>query len=66
MKIDHWFKICEKNDDKWHISNIQIKYTIIFIVQYKTAENLPFVVQSHENYDRINFNHSPYEFLTVE
>ena len=19
MKIDHWFKICEKDDDKWHI-----------------------------------------------
>ena len=32
MTTDHWFEISEKNDDKWYIINIQIKYTIIIIV----------------------------------
>ena len=46
MTTDHWFEMFEKNDDKWHIRNIQIKYTIIIIVQYTIAEYLPFFVQS--------------------
>ena len=62
MKTDHWFEICEKNDYKWHIINIQIKYKIIIIVQYKMAENVPIIVQSHKNYNKINIDHSPYQF----
>ena len=40
----------------------QIKYKIIIIVQYTIAENVPIVVQSHENYNKININHSLYRF----
>ena len=30
----------EKNDDKWHIRNIHIKYKIIIIIQYKISEDV--------------------------
>ena len=60
MKIDHWFKICEKNDDRGHTRNIQIKYMIIIIVQYTIAENVPFIFQSHEY-----CNKNQYQSLTL-
>ena len=60
-KTDHWFEIWEKNNDKGQIRNIQIKCTIIIIVQYKITENISFVVQSHENY-KIDINHTPYQY----
>ena len=53
----------KKNDDKGHIRNIHIKYTIIIIVKYTIAENELFVVQSQENYNKININHTPSIFL---
>ena len=62
MTTEQCFKICEKNDDEWHIINIKIKHTIIIIVQYTIAENVPFIVQSHENYNKINIDHSPSRF----
>ena len=34
-----------KNDYKWHMGNIQIKYKIISIVQYKIVEDLAFFVK---------------------
>ena len=55
---DHWFEIGDNNDDKWHIRKKQIKYKIVIIVEYTIAENVPFVVQSHKNYNKINTNHS--------
>ena len=45
MTIYHWFGIFKKNNYKGHIGNIQIKYTIIIIIQYTTAENVPFIIQ---------------------
>ena len=45
MTRDDWFGNCEKNDDKWHIRNIQMKYKIIVIVQYKIAEDVYFVIK---------------------
>ena len=45
MTTDHWFGFFKKNDDKWHIRNIYIKCTIIIIVQYTIAENVPLIVQ---------------------
>ena len=59
IKKYHWFKFCDENDDKWHIRNMQIKYYIIIIVKYTIAEDVVFVVQSHESYNKININHSP-------
>ena len=47
ITADHWFEICDTNNYKGHIRNIQIKCTIIIIVQYKTAENVPYIVQFH-------------------
>ena len=38
------------------------KYTIIIIVQYTIAKNVPFVVQHQENCKNININHSTYQF----
>ena len=38
-----------------------IKYKIVIIVQYIIAENVP-SFQSHENYDKIDINHSPSQF----
>ena len=35
-----------------------MKYKIIIIVQYKIAENVPFVVQSQEIYNKFNIDHS--------
>ena len=55
-------KICEANTDKLHIKDIQIKCTIIIIVQYTKAENVSFVVQFHKNYKEININHSPSQY----
>ena len=62
MTTDHWFKFFGGNNDKQHIRNVQIKYMIIIIVQYKIAENVPFVVQPFKNYNKININHSPYQY----
>ena len=59
MTTDHWFKICETNNYKGNIRNIQINYTMIIIVQYTIAENVPFIVQFHENCNKINIDHSP-------
>ena len=58
----HWFEICDKNYYKWHIRNIHTKYIIIIIVHYTIAEDLDFVVQYHESYNKININHSPSQF----
>ena len=38
--------------------NIQIKYKIIITVQYKIAEDVAFVIQSHKNYDKTNIDNS--------
>ena len=57
MKWYHWLEICDKNDDKLHIRNIKIKYKFIIINQYKIAEDVSFVVQSHRNYNKINIDH---------
>ena len=59
---DGWFGICDKNDNKLHLRNMHIKYKIIFIVQHTIAEYVPFVVQYHKVYNKININHSPYWF----
>ena len=56
---ENWFEISEKYNDKGHLRNIHIKYIIIIIVQYTIVENEYLVVQSHENYNKININHSP-------
>ena len=63
MTRDHWLEICDDNDDKWHIGKINIKNKIVIIVEYTIAENVPFVVQSHKNYNKINIDHSPSLFL---
>ena len=42
---DNWIQICDENDDKWHVRKINIKYTIIIIVQYSIEEMVPYVVQ---------------------
>ena len=57
-----WFKNCERNDEKLHIRNIYIKYKIIIIVQYKIAEYVAFVVQSHNNYNKRYIDHLPSQF----
>ena len=62
MTTDHWFEICDKNDDKRHIRKIKIKYTIIIIVQYKITENVPCIVQPHKNDNKINIYHSPSQY----
>ena len=49
MKVRHWAEICENINDEWHIRSIQIKYTIIVIVQYIIALNVSFVVQINKN-----------------
>ena len=41
---------------------MQIKYKIIIKVQYKIAENVPFIVQYNENYNKINIEHSPSQY----
>ena len=48
-----------KTNDKRHIGNIKIKNTIIIMVQYTIAENVPFIVQSHKYDNKINIYHSP-------
>ena len=48
MTRNHWFGNCEKNY-KGNIRHIQIKCTIIIIVQYIFTYNLPFIVQFHES-----------------
>ena len=56
---DTWLKINWKimmMNDPWEND---IKYNIFIIVQYTIAENVPFVVQSHKNYNKINIIHSP-------
>ena len=62
MTRDDWFKNCEKNDEKWHIRYIQIKYKIIIIVQYKKSEDVVSVVQYNKNYFKNNIDHSPSRF----
>ena len=59
MTRDDWFGNCEKNDDKWHIKNIHIKYNIIIILQYKIVEDVAFVIQSNRNNNKMNIYHSP-------
>ena len=59
MTTDHRFDICENNDDNLHIRNIQNNYIIIIIVQYTIEQNIPFVVQSHEDCNKINIETSP-------
>ena len=63
MTTDHWFEICENNDDKSHKINAQIKYMIIIIVQYKMDKNVPFIVQFNEYCNKIDIGHSFYQFL---
>ena len=41
----HWFEMCENNNDKVHIINIQIKIITIIIVQNKIEKYVPFIVQ---------------------
>ena len=43
--------------------NTQIKYQIIIIFQYKIAEDVVFVFQSHYNYNKISIDNSPYRFV---
>ena len=62
IKRDHWFEICEKNNDELHLRNINMKYKIIIIVKYTIPEDVYFVVQSHKSYDKINIGHSPSQF----
>ena len=59
IKRDHWFEMCEKNDAKWHMGEIQIKYKIIAIIKSTISEDVALVVQPHENYHKFNINHSP-------
>ena len=57
---DHWFVIYNKNDDKCHIRKY-IKYNIVIIFQYTIAENVPFVVQYYEKFNKsISINHPLY------
>ena len=56
------FNFFEKNDDKGHIRNIYIKFTIIIIFQYTIAENLPYIFQFHENCNEINIDHLPFRY----
>ena len=42
MTRDDWFKNCDKNNDEWHIRNIQTKYKIIIIIQYTIEEYVAF------------------------
>ena len=56
------FNICERNDDEWHIRNIQIKIKMTIIVQY-TKEYVAVVVKNHKKYNKINIDHSPSRFL---
>ena len=66
MTTDHWFKIYDKNDDYWHIRKIQIKYTIIIIVQYTIEENVSCLVfQYSENYKDQHWSPT-LSILTVE
>ena len=57
MKTNHLYEICERDDDRLHLRTI--KYKIIIIVQYTTAENVPFIFHYHKNYNKSNINHSP-------
>ena len=62
MTRDDWSESCEKNGDKWHIRNIQIKYKIIIIVQYTLTEDVAFDVQSQTNYVKtVSITH-PFSF----
>ena len=65
MTRDDWFENFKKNEDKWNIRKIQIKYKIIIIVKYTIAEDVAFVVQSNKNCNKINIDHSPSQFFTV-
>ena len=49
-----------ENIDKGHIRKLQIRCTIIIRVQYKIAENVPFIVKFHKNGNKTNIDHSPY------
>ena len=51
-----------KNDNKWQIRNIHIKYKIIIIIQYTISWDVDFVLQSHENDNKINIDNSPSKF----
>ena len=44
------------------MGEIQIKYKIIAIIKYTISEDVALVVQPHENYHKININHSPSRF----
>ena len=48
MTTKKLFEICDTNNDKVHIRNIQIKCTNIIIVLYTIAEHVYFVVQSQK------------------
>ena len=61
ITIYHWLEICEKDDNKWHIRNIKIKYNIIIKVQIK-IRNVTFVVQYHEYDNKINIYYSSSHF----
>ena len=66
MTTYHWSGIFENNDDKWHVRNIQIKFTIIIIVQYTISENVPIIVELNKNYNRINIKSLTLSILTLE
>ena len=62
MTIYDWFGNCQKNYEKGHIRNTNIKYTIIIVVKYTIEEYVAFGVQSHENYNKNYTDHSPFQF----
>ena len=45
MTTYYWFEICEQKHFKGHVRKILIKCTIIIILQYTIAQNVPFIVQ---------------------
>ena len=56
-----WFENWKRNDEKWHIRNIQVVYKIIIIVQYTIAEGIASVVQYHGNYNNMLITY-PFKF----
>ena len=61
----HLFDICEKNNDKQYIRNIHIKCTIINTVQYRIAEDVPFIFQHHKN-DKTKYQALILSILTLK
>ena len=46
-----WFENWDRNNEKWYIRKIWVKYKIIITVQNKIAEDVMFIVQYNESYN---------------